>query len=326
MTEYTYSEQGPPSWRRAVSDGLVMIVSDRDDADRNMKREGMGDIACLYLLVDTKGRRVYVGETENARKRIAQHCKGEGTGARKSGGAQKMDRFDKVAIVWDGRPIQTTRFSDGAIRKELEARMIRAFDGFGKFSTANASASGSRANLVQEGTIEALAAEMLFVLHKFGYLERPPEGGGGGDESAELGDEEAARLLGTLGLKVVQKKGPWVECEGGATVYAVTGSRKEYGWQITIRDDLLKRLDDGEPDLHVMLQRTRAFVLPSSFLGPLVQRNRAGYTVDIYIDDRRKTMKCGRQNDIDVGGYMVGGAKGEGGGAARRLPTCRILG
>lgn len=305
MTEYAYSEQGPSSLRRVVSDGLVMIVSDRDAVDGNLKREGMGDIACLYMLVDTDGRRVYVGETENARARIAQHCKGGGP-ARRGADAPRLDRFDKVAIVWDGRPIQTTRFSDGAIRKELEARLIRAFAGHGNLAPVNASASGSRANLVQAGTIESLAGEMLFVLHKFGYLKGPP--GGGEAESAELSDEEAARLLEALGLRAAHRRGPWIECEDGSTVYAVTGSRKDYGWQITVRDDLLKRLEGGEANLRVMLQRTRACVLPSSFLGPLVSRNKAGYTVDLYIDDRRRMMKCGRQNDIDVGAYMAGGA------------------
>ena len=311
MTGYTYHEQGPSSLRRVVSDGLVMIVSDRDAVDDSLRRQGMDDIACLYLLVDTAGRRVYVGETENARERIAQHCKGGGP-ARRGGGGPRLDRFDKVAIVWDGRPIQTTRFSDGAVRKELEARLIRAFAGHGNLSPANASASGSRANLVQADTIASLAGEMQFVLRKFGYLGEPP--GGGEPESAEMGNEEAARLLGALGLRAVGRKGPWIECEDGSTVYAVTGSRKDYGWQITVRDDLLRRLEGGEPSLHVMLQRTRACVLPSPFLGPLVGRNRTGYTVDLYIDDRRKMMKCGRQKDIDVGAYMAGGGD-EGGGS-----------
>ena len=319
MTEYSYSEQGPSSLRRVVSDSLVMIVSDRDAADRNIKGEGMGDIACLYVLVDTAGRRAYVGETENARARIAQHCKaGSGGRGGGGGGAQRLGRFDKVAIVWDGRPIQTTLFSDGAVRKELEARLIRALAEFGSLTPVNASASGSRANLVQAGTIEALAGEMLFVLHKFGYLERPAGGGGGGAEgdSAEMGDEEAAEALASLGLEAVRRRGPWIECGGGATVYAVTGSRKDYGWQITIRDDLLRRLLAGEPNLHVMLQRTTACVLPSSFLGPLVRANKAGYTVDIYIDDRRGVMKCGRQKGIDVGGYMAGGGEGGTAGGA----------
>ena len=69
----------------------------------------------------------------------------------------------------------------------------------------NASASGSRANLVRVGAIEALAGEMLFALHKFGYLKGPP--GGGEAESAELSDEEAARLLGALGLRAVHRRG-----------------------------------------------------------------------------------------------------------------------
>lgn len=313
MTEYSYSEQGPSSWRRVVSDGLVMIVSDRDDVDDNMRREGMGDIACLYMLVDTAGGSVYVGETENARARIAQHRKRGPGGRGGAGGAQGKVDFDKVAIVWDGRPIQTTRFSDGAVRKELEARLIRALAGFGRLSPVNSSASGSRANLVQAGLIEALGDEMLFVLHKFGYLARPP--GGEAAESEEMGDGEAADLLASLGLKEVRRRGTWIECEGGATVYAAAGSRKDHGWQITIRDELLKRLVAGERNLHVMLQRTRACVLPSSFLAPLVRANKGNYTVDIYIDDRLGVMKCGRQNGIDVSGYMAG-TGGGGGGAA----------
>lgn len=314
MTEYSYSEQGPSSWRRVVSDGLVMIVSDRDDVDDNMKREGMGDIACLYMLVDTVGRSVYVGETENARARIAQHCK-RGPGARgRAGGARGEVNFDKVAIVWDGRPIQTTRFSDGAVRKELEARLIKALAGFGRLSPVNSSASGSRANLVQAGLIESLADEMLFVLHKFGYLERAP--GRGAAESEELNEGETTEMLASLGLRAVRRRGKWIECEGGATVYAATGSRKDHGWQITIRDELLKKLVAGEQNLHVALQRTRACVLPSSFLAPLVRANKGDHTVDIYIDDRRGVMKCGRQNGIDVSEYMTeirGEGRGDGG-------------
>ena len=131
-----------------------------------------------------------------------------------------------------------------------------------------------------------------------------------------MGDEEAVEALAALGLEAVRRRGPWIECRGGATVYAVTGSRKDYGWQITIRDGLLRRLLAVEPNLHVMLQRTSACVLPSSFLGPLVRDNKAGYTVDIYIDDRRGTMKCGRQKGIDVGGYMAGGGEGGRAGGA----------
>ena len=55
---------------------------------------------------------------------------------------------------------------------------------------------------------------------------------------------------------------------------------------------------------------------PSSFLGPLVRDNKADYTVDIHVDDRRGTMKCGRQKGIDVGGYMAWGGEGDKGGGA----------
>ena len=55
----------------------------------------------------------------------------------------------------------------------------------------------------------------------------------------------------------------------------------------------------------------------SSFLGPLVRANKAGYTVDIHVDDRWGAKKCGRQKGIDVGGSMAGG--GEGGRGVGRM-------
>ena len=82
-----------------------------------------------------------------------------------------------------------------------------------------------------------------------------------------MGDEEAAEAPVALGLKEVRRRGPWIECGGEATVYAAAGSREERGWQITIRDGLLKRLLAGEPNLHVMLQRTGACVLRRRFWG-----------------------------------------------------------
>ena len=77
------------------------------------------------------------------------------------------------------------------------------------------------------------------------------------------------------------------------------------GWQMTVRDGLPKRLEGGGAGLHVMPQGTKACMPPPPFPGPLVSGNRTGYTVDPCIDGRRRMMKCGRHNDINVIGYAA---------------------
>lgn len=175
MSAYSYSESPLRTCTHAASDNLDVIVSDRDAARPSIRGMGMGDIACLYLLIDTAEKEVYVGETGNACVRIAEHCRqGPGWGATR--------RFNKVVVAWDGRPIKTTRFSDGTVRRGLEARLIRAFDEHGILSPTNKLASRSRASTMQECAIEKIADEVIFVTHKLGYLNMPPHrvGSGGG--------------------------------------------------------------------------------------------------------------------------------------------------
>lgn len=295
MKRYTYNEHCSDSLWRVIGDCLVMTVSDRDVAEIHLKDENVDEIACLYLLVNNEAETVYIGETENAKSRISQHRKG---GPPVRGGAHA---FDKVAVIWDGRPVQTTKFSDSTVRKSLEAELIRAFRGFGKYRPVNASGSGSRPNLQQKETISRFREEMFFILHKFGYLEQVPEEA---RQSRALTDEETMALLGSSGF-AGDKKGRWVKCPDGRTVYSVPASEKPSGWQITVRDDLMRMFEERDPNLYVLLQRTRPYLFPSGFLGPLVLRNRGKNTVDIYVDDRKSFLKCGRQNGIDVSEYAL---------------------
>lgn len=296
MKTYNYSEQCSDSLWRVVSDRLVMTVSDKDVAEINIREENVDEIACLYLLVNEGERTVYVGETENAKDRISQH--------RKSGPRSRRGKheFNKIAIIWDGRPIQTTRFSDNTIRKELEASLIKGFADFGEYKPVNASGSGSRANLQQRETIRQFKEEMLFILYKFGYLETVPEEM---QASRELTDEETLHLLSARGYSGMQKKGRWIECEGGRVVYSVSASQKKWGWQVTIRDDLMRRFLEKDENLTLLLQRTKPYLFPSSFLGPLILDNKGDHTVDLYIDEQKDRLKCGRQNGIDISQYSL---------------------
>ena len=296
MPSHSYNEQCSDSWWRVISDRLVMTVSEKSIAEINIKKENVDEIACLYLLVNEDEETVYIGETENAKDRIGQH--------RKSGPKSRnvKHEFNKIAIIWDGRPIQTTMFSDNTIRKELEASLIRGFGASGKFRPVNASGSGSKANLTQEKTIKNFRAEMFFILYKFGYLKEIPKET---RESRELTIEETTSLLSSNQFQVRRRRGAWITCDKDRTVYSVSASSKKPGWQITIRDDLMKMFEAREDNLYVLLQRTRPYLLPSSFLGQFILDNKGDNTIDIYIDDQNDRLKCGKQSDIDISEYAL---------------------
>ena len=204
--------------------------------------------------------------------------------------------------MWDGRPIQTTQFSDNTIRKELEASLINAFNNFGKFKSVNASSSGSRANLHQKETIKHFREELFFILYKFGYLKEIPREK---QESRELTNEETTNLLTANGFYVIERKGKWITCTNDRTVYSVSASPKKWGWQITVRDDLMKWFESGNDGLYLLLQRTKPYLIPSSFLRRFVLENRVQNTIDLYVDDQKDCLKCGKQNDIDIKKYSL---------------------
>lgn len=296
MTSYSYEETHSDSLWRVISDRLVMIVSEKNVVEVNIKQENVDEIACLYLLVNEDEDTVYVGETENAKDRIGQH--------RKNGPKLKHGKhdFNKIVIIWDGRPIQTTKFSDSTIRKELEASLIKGFAEFGKFDPVNTSRSGSRANLTQKETIKEFRSEMFFILYKFRYLKEIPRET---QDSRELTNEETEILLSSKQFKIEKRRGPWITCDNDRVVYSVSASNKKVGWQITIRDDLMKKFESKDDRIYILLQRTRPYLLPSSFLGQYILDNKGNNTVDIYIDDQKDNLKCGRQDNIDISKYVL---------------------
>lgn len=212
----TYREYWLGSCKHVDTNSLHAIVSDRNAAVRSIKNLGMGTIPCLYLLIDTMILELYVGQTGNASRRIAEQCS-----PRSHGGSPR--RFNKVVIIWDGRPIQITRFNDEAVRKGIEARLIRAFSTDGKFSLTNKMPSGSETTLDQAEQVEAFGSEALFALQGLRYLggSTAAAAGGGRQSWRQRGSRaaRAARLWGGAPQGAVER----VSARGHA--YDVAGNR-----------------------------------------------------------------------------------------------------
>jgi len=100
----------------------------RQAVKRNQSLVNTFDIAGLYLLINTKKTKneIYVGESTDLRTR--------NKGENKKGYPNKMKdfEFDKIILIWDGRPTTTSHFSEDSFRKLLEKYCIRFFKKQGK--------------------------------------------------------------------------------------------------------------------------------------------------------------------------------------------------
>ena len=153
MTRRTCCGLKMPPYTHVATHSLDVIAWGRDAAVQGIREMGMGKIACLYLLIDTAGRKAYVGETGDVAERIARHC-------RRGPCSGVSFKFDIVAIVWDGRPILTTRFNDGTVRKALEAVLIKALAARGRLLLVNSSVSRAGVGMVQDRLVEAITGEL----------------------------------------------------------------------------------------------------------------------------------------------------------------------
>ncbi len=71
----------------------------------------------LYLLINSDKNKIYVGESSDVKTRANNHndkwCIDDG--------------FDRMILLWDGRPNTTSHFGDETFRKTLEKKCIKLF-------------------------------------------------------------------------------------------------------------------------------------------------------------------------------------------------------
>ena len=342
VTLHTCSGSKMPPFAHAATYDLDVIAWGRDAAVRGVREMAMGEIACLYLLVDTKGRRAYVGETGAAAGQIAQHC-------RRGSGNEDSFKFDMVAIVWDGRPVRTTRLNDVSVRKALGAALIEAIAEDGRLLPVNSSVGGARAGLVQAPLIRMLANVMRSIPHLVECLESPSgwnirshvgkllqalsgtlsawrpistairaiivtiDGSALQElfdmvtEAAGMGGKETVNLPALIGHWGRRWRAPRNKRgdRGGTAVNSAATSRRRRGWQVTIRGDLLGTIVGSGSNLHMMPKGTGGR-LRLRLLG-----NGADCTIDIRIDDCRGPVELGRRSGTGAGISAAGSGEVE---------------
>ncbi len=295
MDEYEYREfPETEGIKRAITERLVLTQVEKDDAVNKLSSElGGSKFAGLYLLIDSDNYKIYIGETADIKDRIKQHVKES---------PKEGFEFDKVIVIWDGRPIETSHFIDETIRKSLESECIKAFKNFSAYAPVNTVSATLTVSVYQQSTINKFRDELFFLINKFHLLKMLPY-----EEkpSEPLSEEEIKKLLSKNGYKVEKliANQKTVTCDN-ANIFYRSGSPKSLGWQVTMRDVFLDEMFSGNPDVYFLLSRTIPYLIPSKFFKDNLEDKKEGVTLDFFIKDSEGKLYC-HDESIDINKYRI---------------------
>ena len=164
MNDYEYSETPGNDMTRATTNCLYLIDCRKEEVIEKLHEEFKELIlAGLYLLLDNTANKIYIGESSNISERLKQHIK-------------KIDipdfKFDRILLVWDGRPVSTSHFGDEALRKSLEKECIKLFkNNSSKFQSVNTVEKPKETNFQVRSSSNRITKELNFLLYKYHLLD-----------------------------------------------------------------------------------------------------------------------------------------------------------
>jgi hypothetical protein len=262
---------------------------------RTLQTEDMGnsDFPGIYILLEGN-RKVYVGEAKSLVRRLETHCRTP---------EEKIKNWDTVICINDGRPAIQSDFNDEVVRKALELYLINLF----KTNRFSVVAQGEPQNLnpIQKQLVDSLKKELLFFLQKANLITKDVENK---EEREVFSDEVKSILLKNKHvINVYKEKDAVID---GKTTFIRQGSKKQKGYQITIRGrkpgsfiDCLKSKTGN-----LLVRRDGILLIPLSKIYETISDPSAldQDTVDIYITFRDgKAFLNYKANAIDVTEYRL---------------------
>lgn len=166
MEEYGYFEdKDAQGVTRAGTDRLYLLDFHVKLIEKINVEFGDFNFSGLYLLRDTT--KIYVGESSNVRGRIEGHMKESPV---------EGFEFDKITIIWDGRPTTTSHFSEEAFRKSLEKICIKVFDTeYSKYKYVNSVTNPKETNVHTKSSVARFTNDLYFLLYKYNLIHTIPE-------------------------------------------------------------------------------------------------------------------------------------------------------
>lgn len=254
---------------------------------------GKIDFPGLYILIEGKNK-IYIGEAKNIYKRIKTHILSP---------EEKIEKWEKVLIINDGRPATQSDFNDTVIRRALEFYLIKLF----KANRFTVTAQGEKQNLNsnQDFIFQTLKIEIDFFLRKKNLIFREIEG----KNQQEIFSDEIEKILKSKGFKIekVQRYSIIVNNE---EAFIRPGSKKPRGWQITFRGRKSGSFIDSLQNKkgYLLFSRNGLLLIPLSEVDKVI-KDKTTYqqdTVDIWISfiDNKITLSY-KQDTIDITHYKL---------------------
>jgi predicted GIY-YIG superfamily endonuclease len=244
----------------------------------------------IYLLFDDAKNRVYVGEAKDVYNRLKTH---------NNIPEEKIEKWNKVIIINDGRAAGQSEFNDTVIRKTLEHYLIRLI----KANKYNVVAQGEAQilNQTQRVLVEKLEKELDFFLFKKSIITKLIEEKG----QEEIFPDDLKQILQRSG-RTIQRWGSKEATIDNHKVFIRPASKKTKGWQITFRDIFKNCLENC--DGYLLVPRDGVLLIPFSEVKKVVTDATAfkQNTIDVYINfGEDKTTLTYKENVIDVTQYKL---------------------
>lgn len=222
----------------------------------------------IYILFDSSGKKVYIGEAKDICNRLKTHM---------TSPEDKIKAWDRAVIVNDGRAAMQSDFNDSVIRRSLEIYLIALFKA-NRYSVV-AQGEPQKQNSLQKSLVHAFIEEFNFLLMKKNLITKLIEKSG----QEEILRDDLKKILLREGHKL-DKWGAYEAKIDGVKVYIRPGSKKQKGWQITFRDKFKGTLQKGEGFL--LVPRDGILLIPFREIQKVITED-SKYkqnTIDIYIN------------------------------------------
>ena len=230
---------------------------------------GQSEVPGIYILFDSKARKIYIGEAKNVYNRLKTHINNP---------EDKIKNWDKALIINDGRLATQSDFNDNVIRLATEIYLIKLF----KLNKYNVVAQGDEQTLngQQKSIFNSLLKELNYFLQKKNLIEKFIKQ----TEEQEILLDELKKILIKSDF-VIQKLSAHEGIINNKKAFIRPGSEKSKGWQVTFRDEFKRALKDEDGLL--IMPRGKIVMMPFNKLKTIIhdidEQAFTRNTIDIFI-------------------------------------------
>jgi hypothetical protein len=201
----------------------------------------------MYVLFRVEKQQVYIGESDDLRRRLFDH---DGNPPR------ELREWDFALIISDARPFALSDLSESAIRRQLEYALIEQFRNVGQLAPVNRQVSEPEASIWTQPRFNQLRRELVYVLQRRGLLPKTTI-------TAVREDFVPLPIFKEMLIQRgynVEEWGAYEAKINGLRCFIRDGSQKPRGWQITLRNDFRRatQTEDG----YILVNRGPGLIIP----------------------------------------------------------------